>query len=151
MIFLEKHNLQWGKIFLTQKTHIIQNLPNCLEIYHIGSTAIVRILAKPIIDILAVVSDISQIGEIDGYKPHGEYGIIGRRYFTKSGINLHAFQGGAKEIADMRFFVEHLNTNPKTAKKYEKLKMNLAKNHNNTNEYANAKTEFINEILSLNI
>jgi len=151
MIALEKYNTQWSKIFLMQKTHIIQNLPNCLEIHHVGSTAIVGILAKPIVDILAAVSDISQVGEIDGYKPHGEYGIIGRRYFTKFGVNLHVFQSGAREISDMRFFAEYLNANLKTAKEYEELKINIAKIHTNTNEYANAKTEFINEILSRNI
>ena len=64
---------------------------------------------------------------------------------------MHVFQSGAKEIADMRFFVEYLNENPKIASQYEELKINLAKIQNNTNEYANTKTEFINEILSLNI
>ncbi len=151
MIALEKHNPQWGKIFLTQKTHIIKHLPTFLEIHHIGSTAIVGILAKPIVDILAVVGDISQVGEIDEYKSYGEYGIVGRRYFTKSGINLHIFQSGSRKVSDMLFFVEYLNTNPKIAKQYEELKMNLAKIHTKTNEYANAKTDFINAILSLNI
>ena len=151
MIYLEKHNPKLRNIFLIEKTHIIQNLQNCLEIHHIGSTAIVGILAKPIVDILAVVFDISQVGEIDGYESHGEYGMLGRRYFTKDGFHLHVFQKGAKEIVDMRFFVEYLNANPKIAKEYENLKVKLAKIHTDANKYANAKTEFINNILSRTI
>ena len=149
MIELSQYRYRWVKIFAEEKS--LLKIPNCLEIHHIGSTAIVGILAKPIVDILAVVFDISQVGEIDGYESHGEYGMLGRRYFTKYGFHLHVFQKGAKEIVDMRFFVEYLNANPKIAKEYENLKVKLAKIHTDANKYANAKTEFINEILSLNI
>ena len=52
---------------------------------HIGSTSIPGMSAKPIIDIMPVVRDISKTeafneGMIEcGYTPMGEYGIAGRR------------------------------------------------------------------------
>ena len=60
-----------------------------LEIHHIGSTAIPGIFAKPVIDILPVVRSIENVNGYNpqfvevGYEPRGEYGLPGRRYFSK--------------------------------------------------------------------
>src|SRR5690348_12843875 len=74
-----------------------------LGIHHIGSTSIPGIHAKPIIDMLAVASDLSQVDEHAermrqiGYEAMGEFGIAGRRYFRRdnaAGVRIeqvHAF------------------------------------------------------------
>src|SRR6185312_308974 len=60
-----------------------------LVIHHIGSTSIPGIHAKPIIDMLAVASDLSRVDEYSermraiGYEVMGEFGIGGRRYFRR--------------------------------------------------------------------
>jgi len=60
-----------------------------LQIYHIGSTAIPGIFAKPILDILAVVSNLDAVDALKGtlkaenYVSFGEYGIRGRKFFKK--------------------------------------------------------------------
>src|SRR5437016_5447606 len=65
---------------------------NLLAIHHIGSTAIPGIDAKPVIDILAVVSDIAAVDqsaaqmESLGYQAMGEFGIAGRRYFRRDNL-----------------------------------------------------------------
>ena len=68
-----------------------------VSIHHIGSTSVPGLDAKPIIDLLPLVHDITRIdGYTDrmkaaGYKVYGEYGLPGRRYFTRdSGARSHA-------------------------------------------------------------
>ncbi|EJW91927.1 protein belonging to Uncharacterized protein family UPF0157, partial [gut metagenome] len=64
---------------------------NCLAIYHIGSTAVKGLWAKPIIDLMPVVKEIKSVDiheqefEALGYECKGEYGIAGRRFFMKGG------------------------------------------------------------------
>ncbi|MHB1953744.1 MAG: GrpB family protein, partial [Sulfobacillus sp.] len=62
-----------------------------LALEHFGSTAIPGMMAKPVIDMLAVV-DPSQVGAVWiaeltqlGYEDAGEWGIPGRRLFRKGG------------------------------------------------------------------
>src|SRR5581483_9409001 len=74
-----------------------------LAIHHIGSTSIPGIHAKPIIDMLAVASDLSRVDQCAermrgiGYEAMGEFGIGGRRYFRRdnpAGVRteqVHAF------------------------------------------------------------
>lgn len=58
---------------------------NLLQAFHIGSTSVPGLKAKPIIDIMPVVRDIEQVDkytqafEAAGYEVMGEYGIAGRR------------------------------------------------------------------------
>src|SRR3989338_9466562 len=74
-----------------------------ISIHHIGSTAVPGLCAKPIIDIMPVVKDISKIDAFNkemaaiGYEAIGEYGIPNRRFFFKGGVNhrthhVHVYQ-----------------------------------------------------------
>ena len=75
---------------------------NLITIFHIGSTAVPGLKAKPVIDMLPVVRDVEALDgltrEFDaaGYEAMGEFGLTGRRYFRKGGANrthqLHAYQ-----------------------------------------------------------
>lgn len=62
---------------------------NCVAIYHIGSTAVPGLAAKPIIDIMPVVRSLEKTDqkasefEKEGYEYLGEFGIRGRRYLRK--------------------------------------------------------------------
>src|SRR5919197_4637554 len=83
---------------------------NVVAIHHIGSTAIPKIYAKPVVDLLVEVRDITEVDgrssamESLGYEVMGEYGIPCRRYFRKDsreGIrthNIHAFEAGSAEV-----------------------------------------------------
>ena len=59
------------------------------EIHHIGSTSIPGLKAKPIIDILVVISDFDEIQEIEkelssyGYENRGHQGVADRYFLQK--------------------------------------------------------------------
>ncbi|MDN4606162.1 GrpB family protein [Sporosarcina highlanderae] len=107
-----------------------------IEIHHIGSTSVQGLSAKPIIDILPVVKDISQVDQYNGkmagigYVAKGENGILGRRYFQKGGDershHLHIYENGSSEIDRHLAFRDFLRAHPKQAKGYGSLKEKLA-------------------------
>lgn len=102
LVELTKYNPNWPRIFTDAANEIKSILKeNCIQIHHIGSTAIPNIYAKPIIDVLPVVKDISNVDSLNhefeklSYVCMGEYGIPGRRFYWKSktkrthNIHLH--------------------------------------------------------------
>lgn len=129
-----------------------------IAIHHIGSTAIPGISAKPVIDILLEVTDIAWLEQYTprleslGYRPHGEYGIPGRRYFCKEkgGIHLfhlHAFQAGHPEVLRHLRFRDYLLAHPDQAQAYSLLKIDLAGQFRyDSAGYTEAKTDFIRGI-----
>ena len=82
----------WTERFAQEAAAIRRILgANCAAVHHIGSTAVPGLCAKPIIDILPVVYDLSLTDaaqaafERIGYEYLGEFGIPGRRYLRKGG------------------------------------------------------------------
>lgn len=126
-----------------------------IAIYHIGSTAIPGIYAKPVIDILIEVKSIDMIDALDAamqaldYAPRGEHGIPGRRYFSKeiNGIHthhVHIFAQGHPEIARHIRFCDYLRANPEEARAYSQLKRHLAQIYpEDAESYTEAKSPFM--------
>jgi GrpB-like predicted nucleotidyltransferase (UPF0157 family) len=129
-----------------------------IEIYHIGSTSIPGMDAKPIIDILMVVHNIQKIDTYNknmqnvGYIPKGEYGIPGRRFFIKGDElhhthHLHVFQQGHADIARHINFRDYLIAHPKDASEYALLKQKLANRYPlDIDAYQAGKDQFIKGI-----
>lgn len=66
-IFLTPHRDEWEKWYQEEETFLKSILDCTLDIYHIGSTSIKNIWAKPIIDILVdvpITADLILIKEI---------------------------------------------------------------------------------------
>ena len=62
---LVKYNPEWTKLFTIASNEIKSVLKaNCIQIHHIGSTAIPDIFAKPIIDMLPIVKEHCRSGFI---------------------------------------------------------------------------------------
>ena len=63
--------------------------PLLVELHHIGSTAVEGLWAKPILDLMPVVTSLEAVDRLDpelealGYQCMGEFGIPGRRYFPQ--------------------------------------------------------------------
>mgnify|MGYP002782270905 CR=1 FL=1 len=154
------HNPNWRNEFEKEAEKIKAALGETLvAVHHIGSTAIVGIYAKPVIDILVEVRDISEVnarsGEVEslGYEVMGEFGIPGRRYFRKDnreGIRTHQVHTFAADSAQGRrhlAFRDFMNAHRVEAQKYSELKRKLAaENPNNMDGYIEGKDAFIKEI-----
>src|SRR6056297_2564109 len=87
-----EYDKNWPKLF-KEEADLIREIfkDEIIEIFHIGSTSVPGLKAKPIIDIMPIVKKIEEVDKKNedmkkiGYEPKGEYGIIGRRFFMKGG------------------------------------------------------------------
>ncbi|MDT3995917.1 GrpB family protein, partial [Mammaliicoccus fleurettii] len=77
-ITIEPHNSNWANIYAKEANKISQIFgKDLVDIYHIGSTAIPGIKAKPIIDILPVVKDINKVDQYNSYFENIDYEVLG--------------------------------------------------------------------------
>lgn len=153
------HDLEWKQQYAREAEQIVRALHGlAMTLRHIGSTAIPNISAKPIIDILMEVDDLSELDarsstmEQLGYEVMGEFGIPGRRYFRKnnaSGIRthqIHAFQTGSAGAMRHLAFRDYMIGHPAAAREYSVLKEMLARQHPEDFEaYMDGKDAFIRE------
>lgn len=149
------HDTNWSTLFEDESAAIKEALgDNCIEIYHIGSTSVPNLPAKPVIDILPVVQDILNVDvsnarmEALGYDALGEAGILFRRFYKKSkatiGFNVHIYEKNNPEIDRYIQFRDWLKTHSDDLKKYASLKQKLAALFpNDITLYCHGKTEFI--------
>jgi len=153
---LVPHNPEWTQLADEEVQRILEGLSfPIIGIYHIGSTSIPGIKAKPILDFVMEVEDLDAvINDIDefrnlGYESKGEYGIPGRQFFTRDtdgerSHHLHVFQTGHPDIERHTVFRDFLRANPQAAKEYEKLKEKLAERFpKQSGSYTEAKSDFI--------
>jgi GrpB-like predicted nucleotidyltransferase (UPF0157 family) len=153
---LVPHNPDWSHQADEEAQRIIAGLTfPIVGIYHIGSTSVAGIKAKPILDFVMEVEDLNDViealAEFDtlGYKNKGEYGIPGRQFFTRDTDgdrthHLHVFQVGHPDIERHTVFRDFLRANPDAAREYEKLKEKLAKRFpKQSGNYTAAKSDFI--------
>ena len=133
------YNPEWKKLYKIEEKKIKAILgKNCAAVYHIGSTSVKGLCAKPIIDILVVVKDLSLVDafdaefEAEGYECMGEYGIPGRRFYQKGGDerthHIHLFEESNKNDIDRHLAVrDYLENHPYVAKEYPELNRRLTK------------------------
>lgn len=158
-VIVEEHNPTWQVDHARECEQLRSVLEGILlACHHIGSTAIPGICAKPIIDILLVVSSLEMLDERNGdmialgYLPRGENGISGRRYYRKGSDDLHthhvhAYALGHPDIERHLAFRDYLRAHPEDAQAYDHLKRELAAHHaNDIDSYVNGKDAFIKEM-----
>ncbi|MFD2657668.1 GrpB family protein [Gracilibacillus thailandensis] len=152
------YNEKWPEMFLEEANQLKIILGNnIVDIYHIGSTSVPGLKAKPIIDMMPVVKDINRIDRFNaemhkiGYIQKGENGIPGRRYFQKGGDNrthhVHFFQVGSYEIKRHLAFRDYLRFHPESKKSYGELKEALAQQFPyDIGSYIEGKEQLVKEI-----
>lgn len=153
---LVPHNPEWSQLADEEAKQILEQLSiPVIGIYHIGSTSIPGIKAKPILDFVMEVADLDEVIQSAealeelGYISKGEYGIPGRQFFTKDtngerSHHLHVFQKGHPDIERHTVFRDFLRANPEAAHEYEIIKEKLAKRFpRESGSYTEAKTDFI--------
>ncbi|MCK4489047.1 MAG: GrpB family protein [Anaerolineales bacterium] len=153
---LVPHNPEWSHLADEEAKRIMEQLSiPVIGIYHIGSTSVPGIKAKPILDFVIeveILDDFIQSAEVLeelNYVSKGEYGIPGRQFFTKDtdgerSHHLHVFQQGHPDIERHLVFRDFLRANPGAAHEYEIIKEKLAKRFpKESGSYTEAKSDFI--------
>jgi GrpB-like predicted nucleotidyltransferase (UPF0157 family) len=154
------YNPDWPEIYRAEAERLTLVMgPNLIGLHHIGSTSVPGLAAKPTIDILAVVKDLANLDAVAsliqrlGYRPRGENGIVGRRYFNKNLgdvhlFHIHAFQEGHPAIDDHLAFRDYLRTHPAISAEYADLKCKLAEVYRNEPfMYTDGKDSFIQKVI----
>ncbi|TYR81754.1 GrpB family protein [Priestia megaterium] len=157
-IHVVPYEKKWSDLF-NQEAALLKDIfkDEIIAIHHIGSTSILELSAKPIIDILIEVKDIKRVDIYNqamvhaGYEVKGENGIGGRRYFQKGGAkrthHLHIYNQKHDEVIRHLNFRDYLRHHPDAAREYEQLKKQLAAQYRfEPQKYVDGKTLFIKEI-----
>ncbi len=154
---------EWATIFSREANCLSRGLNlSSMKLYHVGSTSVPGLCAKPIVDVLGVVSSLSDLDdrkaafESLGYDCKGEYGIAGRRYAvlyngekTKGYVHLHFYETGHPEIGRHLLFRNYLRSNEAARKKYEGEKRRLAEELKiERSKYPEAKAGCIQSLLA---
>ncbi|MDR0819717.1 MAG: GrpB family protein, partial [Oscillospiraceae bacterium] len=137
------------------------------DIQHVGSTAILDIKAKPIIDIAVAVED---FGAVEALTPTLESaGFVYRKkefedtqllyargdYSKPDGIVtrfIHVVKTDSREWSNYLNFRDYMNAHPEDARTYEALKMRLATENpidSGREKYLAGKHDFIVEMLRI--
>lgn len=132
-IEISAYNPNWPKQFTEQADQIALALgDNCIAIHHVGSTSVPGLAAKPKIDIIAEVKDLSfdHKNLLDlNYEYRGGYNIPLRKSFTYRSkdlkVNLHVFEKNDPEIELNLLFRDYLRNNDQARDDYAQLKYSL--------------------------
>ncbi len=154
------HKDVWEKFFKIECNTIKQNQgTNFADIFHIGSTAIADIYAKPKIDMALIVNDLerSKKLEVVGYQYKGCLNIPFRYFYSKKTeelcAHLHVLLPSDPELEGFLLFRDYLNTHADLRKEYSELKLKIQKlldtpgNEHFLNKYTLAKNDFITSVL----
>ena len=150
---------KWKQDFIDIKNEIMDAIGTlAIAIEHVGSTSVVGLSAKPIIDIDVVVKPgdvektIRALEQI-GYSHEGNLGIEGREAFAYEGKehlqahHLYVCPENSEELRRHLAFREYLRTNQVAREKYGSIKLEAAKLYpDDIEKYIEYKSPIIEEI-----
>ncbi len=158
---IAEYDPAWPALFERERGLIVGVLGDLADaIEHVGSTAVLGLGAKPVIDIMIAVRTLAEgercVRPLErlGYEYKGEMGIPGRLYFRKptDGIRthqIHMVELGSDVWQRTILFRDYLRRQPREAQAYYELKLRLAAKFRTDREgYTEAKTEFIEAALA---
>ncbi|MBI3442202.1 MAG: GrpB family protein [Candidatus Sungbacteria bacterium] len=155
-----EYDANWIKEFEKRREKLKEILgDDIVDIQHVGSTAILGMIAKPQIDILIVVENLDTIRSkydemrASGFEPRGDYAAIGEEYFTEDteqGVRLasiHILPQGHPEIAATINFRDYPSTHQEDRDLYGATKKELFIRHaDNYLAYGREKSSLIETI-----
>lgn len=157
---LRSSDPRWPEAFARQRETLQRMLgPTAERIEHVGSTAVPGLAAKPIVDILVGLRWLDAGAEripallAEGYSYVPEYEAeLPERLYLRRGtprtVHLHKVETRSPEWERMIRFRDHLRAKPGAARRYERLKRELAERHADDREaYTQGKSEFIESVL----
>ena len=158
-ILIADYDPAWPQLYARDAERIRAALGDgVLLLEHVGSTSVPGLAAKPRIDILLEVSDSSDEATYVPALEAAGYVLCIRepdwyehRVFKgpDTDVNLHVFSPGCVEIERMLRLRDWLRTHAEDRHLYERTKRELAqRDWKYTQQYADAKTEVVEQILA---
>lgn len=157
-VIVKEYNPQWKKEFELIQGELFAVLSGeIIAIEHVGSTSVVGLAAKPIIDIDIVIDqnfeEVRKKLEVMGYIYKGDLGIIGREAFTyddKPHLMLHHLYVCNKDNEELHrhiTFRDYLKEHREDRDKYGAIKREMALNYpNDIDSYIKGKSAVVMEI-----
>lgn len=158
-IVVTEYNPTWTDMFETEALKIKKILgENCVAIHHIGSTSVVGLAAKPIIDMMPIVYSLKDVDKVAAafekidYEYMGEFGISGRRYLRKGGDErthqIHMFAVNNTHDIERHLAVrDYLRMHQDVCEKYATLKKELADKYPyDIDGYCDGKEKFVQQL-----
>lgn len=149
------YDASWPGRFVAHRDQVAQGLGSVARsIEHIGSTAVPGLTAKPIIDLLVAVEDPEESLIVPAMQAVGYQLRVrepGHRMFRtpERDVHIHVWQASNPEISRHLRFRDRLRASVEDRRAYERLKRELAtRRWDDMNQYADAKTQLIEQILS---
>jgi len=133
-IVLAPYDPEWPRMAASRAESLRVLGPVLLRVHHIGSTSVPGLAAKPVIDLMPLVTDLAALDrqrprvEALGYDWRGEYGIPERRYCSLTDENgvrlvqLHFFTADSPQVIRHVAFRDYLRAYPDVATAYEEEK-----------------------------
>ena len=160
---LEDYREDYPSIYEKEKDELLNIYKDRIRyIDHVGSTSIIGIKSKPIIDINI------QTDDLDEFKKYTESHVEGNVYTVKKEPTMggdylirkeeegkvkafiHVYKTNDINCISSILFRDYMNNHPEEAKKYEELKVDLYNKYKDSrNEYVLGKDEYIKRITSL--
>jgi GrpB-like predicted nucleotidyltransferase (UPF0157 family) len=161
-ISIAPYNHDWPRLFEREAAFLRSHLPSSIvgRIEHFGSTAIADLAAKPIIDVLVEISSLERTKEeivpvlqmlgydyfwrLDCTPPYAWF--IKRDAHGIRTHHLHMVEADSV-LWERLYFRDYLREFSEEARRYEALKLTLAKEHPHDRvAYTEGKTEFIRAV-----
>ena len=149
-LVLAAYDPTWPASYAEQERRIRAALGAAVQVEHIGSTSVPGLAAKPIIDVLVTVEDITAEEDyLDQLLAAGfELRVRepGHRMVRTPArdVHVHVLQVGDEEADDYLLFRDRLRADPDDRELYERTKRALLEQDwTDMNEYADAKSEVI--------
>lgn len=153
-IALSEHDPTWATRYREHEERIRCALgAAAVRVEHIGSTSVPDLAAKPIIDVLVTVADITaEEDHVDRLLGAGYVLRVrepGHRLVRTPSrdVHVHVLQVGDEAAADHLLLRDHLRSSPEDRELYERTKRALMEQDwDDMNDYADAKTDVITAI-----
>ena len=144
---------RWAEVYREHERRIREALATTgtvADVEHIGSTSVPGLAAKPIVDVVVAVDDVT--AEEDWLDPLLAAGYVlrvrepGHRLVRtpERDVHVHVYDRGAPQVAEYLLLRDHLRRDDADRALYEETKRDLlSRRWDDMNDYADAKTEVI--------
>ncbi|PRY14482.1 GrpB-like predicted nucleotidyltransferase (UPF0157 family) [Kineococcus rhizosphaerae] len=151
-VALHEPDPRWPERFGRHRDRIRAVLPH-VGVEHIGSTSVPGLAAKPVVDVLVTVDDITAEEDYLGQLLAAGYVLRvrepGHRLVRTPArdVHVHVYERDAPAVGEYLLLRDHLRADAADRRLYEDTKRALmTRRWTDTNDYADAKTEVITAI-----